>query len=311
MLDLSFSCMTDNSCLGLDAVFQRLRGSGAGSAMGRWGRVRAVSTERGWPSGKNGNRALAAFRDRQPSQWKCVFRDQQNRHVPRFGSRFPMEKPSLEPLSAQEPPALPTERSRSGKARAAAEEPRREVTGLRQHTAWEKCTSGHALSCETTSYWATHWNQYLIYFFCDTAATTKDEDHYQRSLLHPPHLLTSTGFPQTTTPRRSANTASVLAISHGEQPPSWSHLGSPTAAALGTPRGEGGCAPCAEGNGDLAFTCVFPGSQLSLLLKKFWCGKGGCFRFQEFNMQVIVWQRSWSGGSSVSWEPSSATAASQ
>lgn len=47
MPNLSFSCMTENSCLGLDTAFQRLRGSGAGSAMGRRGRACEVSTERG------------------------------------------------------------------------------------------------------------------------------------------------------------------------------------------------------------------------------------------------------------------------
>lgn len=35
MLDRSFSRVTDTRCLGLDAAFQRLRGSGAGSARGR------------------------------------------------------------------------------------------------------------------------------------------------------------------------------------------------------------------------------------------------------------------------------------
>lgn len=215
----------------------------------------------------------------------------------------PWTKPSLKPLSAQEPPALPTERSRRGKAQA-------EVTGLWQHTARE----GGAPLGTPLAVKLHHTGQHTetsINLLCDTAATKENEDHCQRSLLYPPHLLITTGFPQTTIPCCSANTVSVLAISQGKQPLSWSQLSSPTAAALGTPRGAGVCAPRAERNRDLAFTCVFPGSQLSLLLKNFGCGEGSCFRFQELNMQVIVWKRSCLGGSSVSWEPSSATAVSK
>lgn len=65
-----------------------------------------------------------------------------------------------------------------GKAGTASKEPRWEEQDYGSTNPKRTVHLGHSCSCETISDWATHCKLYLMYLFCDTAATKKGEGHY-------------------------------------------------------------------------------------------------------------------------------------
>lgn len=150
----------------------------------------------------------------EPSARRCVCREV-NTHGLCRGSLCPAGKPSLEGLSAQEPPALP-------------EEPR-----------WDG-TVHHTFGCEPKPKRAAPQNQRFIRLLRDTAATKKKTSSSGPDCA--PRSLISAGSPQTNpAPRCSAGPA-PSAFGQGKQLLSWAQLTSHQ-PLLWAPPEEGGECP--------------------------------------------------------------------